>query len=254
MRMIGVIDLLGGSAVHAKGGCRHEYHPIERVGTTMVEGSAPALARFYVEQLGVAELYVADLDAIAGGAEQDDAVRAVAALGESLWIDAGVATVAQAQRALTRGAAHVIVGLETLTSFVALGAIADAIGSARTAFSLDLRDGRAIARDESMRGQLVEALAHAAVDAGASTVIVLDLARVGSGRGPDLAVLKAVRAAVPGVTLLAGGGVRGVEDLQALAGVGCDGALVATALHDAGGPALARWVAGGRAVHGNVTR
>jgi phosphoribosylformimino-5-aminoimidazole carboxamide ribotide isomerase len=34
------------------------------------------------------------------------------------------------------------------------------------------------------------------------------------------------------VTLLAGGGVRDVEDLRALAARGCDGALVATALHD----------------------
>jgi uncharacterized protein related to proFAR isomerase len=35
---------------------------------------------------------------------------------------------------------------------------------------------------------------------------------------------------VPGLTLLAGGGVRGTEDLEKLAGAGCDGALVATAL------------------------
>ena len=31
--------------------------------------------------------------------------------------------------------------------------------------------------------------------------------------------------------LLAGGGVAGMEDLRRLAGAGCDGALVATALH-----------------------
>ena len=41
-----------------------------------------------------------------------------------------------------------------------------------------------------------------------------------------------VRRAVPDVALLAGGGVRGPEDLQRLADAGCDGALVATALHD----------------------
>jgi phosphoribosylformimino-5-aminoimidazole carboxamide ribotide isomerase len=34
------------------------------------------------------------------------------------------------------------------------------------------------------------------------------------------------------VILLAGGGVRGLKDLESLAGCGCDGALVATALHD----------------------
>jgi phosphoribosylformimino-5-aminoimidazole carboxamide ribotide isomerase len=34
------------------------------------------------------------------------------------------------------------------------------------------------------------------------------------------------------VTLVAGGGVRGADDLARLADAGCDGALVATALHD----------------------
>jgi phosphoribosylformimino-5-aminoimidazole carboxamide ribotide isomerase len=61
-------------------------------------------------------------------------------------------------------------------------------------------------------------------------VIVLDLARVGSGAGPDLRLLERLRRTVPGVTLLAGGGVRGADDLDRLADVGCDGALVGTAL------------------------
>jgi uncharacterized protein related to proFAR isomerase len=43
-----------------------------------------------------------------------------------------------------------------------------------------------------------------------------------------------VREAVPGLTLLAGGGIQGREDLVRLADSGCDGALVATALHDGG--------------------
>jgi phosphoribosylformimino-5-aminoimidazole carboxamide ribotide isomerase len=41
-----------------------------------------------------------------------------------------------------------------------------------------------------------------------------------------------VREAVADMTLVAGGGVRGVDDLARLADTGCDGALVATALHD----------------------
>jgi uncharacterized protein related to proFAR isomerase len=34
------------------------------------------------------------------------------------------------------------------------------------------------------------------------------------------------------VDLIAGGGVRGLDDLKALADAGCDAALVASALHD----------------------
>jgi phosphoribosylformimino-5-aminoimidazole carboxamide ribotide isomerase len=41
-----------------------------------------------------------------------------------------------------------------------------------------------------------------------------------------------LRKVLPGVLLLAGGGVRGPEDVTRLAEAGCDGVLVATALQD----------------------
>jgi phosphoribosylformimino-5-aminoimidazole carboxamide ribotide isomerase len=63
-------------------------------------------------------------------------------------------------------------------------------------------------------------------------VVMIDLARVGTGAGLDLELIARVREAVPDLTLLAGGGVRGQEDLAHLADCGCDGALVATAIHD----------------------
>jgi phosphoribosylformimino-5-aminoimidazole carboxamide ribotide isomerase len=62
-------------------------------------------------------------------------------------------------------------------------------------------------------------------------VIVLDLARVGSGAGPDFALVRELCARFPKLELLAGGGVRDVADLRALAEAGAAGALVATALH-----------------------
>jgi phosphoribosylformimino-5-aminoimidazole carboxamide ribotide isomerase len=65
-----------------------------------------------------------------------------------------------------------------------------------------------------------------------SAVIVLDLARVGEATGPDVAMVTRVRASAPGTTLIAGGGIRDLADLVRLAEAGCDGALVATALHD----------------------
>ena len=62
--------------------------------------------------------------------------------------------------------------------------------------------------------------------------LVIDLARVGTGTGLDLALVSRVREAVPGLTLIAGGGVRGLDDVVRIADAGCDGALVASALHD----------------------
>jgi len=61
---------------------------------------------------------------------------------------------------------------------------------------------------------------------------MIDLARVGTRSGLDLELVARVREAAPGLVLLAGGGVRGLDDLARLSDAGCDGALVATALHD----------------------
>ena len=63
---------------------------------------------------------------------------------------------------------------------------------------------------------------------GVSQVIVLDLARVGSGEGVNIDFLKKVIADV-GVDVYVGGGVRDINDLVELKNLGVSGALVATA-------------------------
>ncbi|MGH8698271.1 MAG: HisA/HisF-related TIM barrel protein [Vicinamibacterales bacterium] len=233
MRVIGVVDLRGGLAVHARGGVRGQYAPVDAVAGSRIERGDPlALTRAYIDRLGLTELYAADLDAILERPPQDTVIAALAALGAPLWVDAGVSTVDRARRLLALGVHRVIVGLETLPSYAALRAICDASGGGRVAFSLDLRDGEpVVARGGIAPGDPPDRLAARAADAGAGTIIVLDLARVGAGVGLDLDTIATIRRAVPHLTLLAGGGVRGSGDLERLAGAGCDGALVATALH-----------------------
>lgn len=237
MDIVGVIDLLGGRAVHARGGRREDYAPVERVaGVALAPGDAAALAQVYVERLAVTTLYVADLDAILGGSPQDTLVERLTAPGAAVWLDQGVASVAQARHARDLGAARVIVGLETLPSWEVLAGICTALGSARVAFSLDLRNGvPVVTGDRLLRdGSDAPTLAARAARAGAGALIVLDLERVGRSAGLDAWLIARVRQAVPHVRLLAGGGVRSRDDLVQLAREGCDGALVATALHTGG--------------------
>ena len=64
-------------------------------------------------------------------------------------------------------------------------------------------------------------------------LLVLDLARVGEGAGTGTEELCARLARTfPGVAISAGGGVRGVEDLERLRLCGVEAVLVASALHD----------------------
>lgn len=233
-RVIGVVDLSDGLAVHAQGGARAHYGPVKSLaGRPIRPGDAPAIVRWYVEELGIREVYVADLDALRGRPPQHALIRRLASFDVPLWLDAAIGTVKAARAAVEDGAARVVVGLETLASFEALAEICQAVGGQGVAFSLDLRRGQPlVAPGAALDGQTPEQIAAAAVAAGARGVIVLDLARVGMRRGLDLDLLARVRASIPDAELLVGGGVRGVTDLAAAAAAGCTAVLVATALYD----------------------
>jgi phosphoribosylformimino-5-aminoimidazole carboxamide ribotide isomerase len=232
VRIIGVLDLAGGRAVHARAGQREHYLPVLRVAENAISpGDAFALATAY-RNLGIDELYVADLDAILRGTFQRDVLPAIARIAP-LWLDAGITSADGSRDAIAHGANRVVIGLETLSSFEALEQICRAVGGERSAFSLDLRDGRPIhgLTTISPDSSPLE-IATTAAATGIGAMIVLDLARVGTGRGLDLDLISRLREAVPDITLIVGGGVSGPDDLWLVANAGCDGALVATALQD----------------------
>jgi len=215
--------------VHGAGGIRSRYEPVTSAITPSL-GDALALAQAYVTVLGASEMYVADLDAIEGGAVQHGMHVRLSRVTRC-WIDAGVRSAEAAFALIDAGAERVVVALETMPGFELLQAIVQHLGTERVAFSLDLRDGTPLTSVGSLRAMTPRELAKRAVDAGAETVIVLDLARVGSSSGGDEAMIHEMRAALPGVDLIAGGGVRDQSDLDRLAAAGANGALVATAVH-----------------------
>lgn len=192
-------------------GERERYRPI---------GDPLSVAR----RFGLEELYVADLDAIAGTGGNDSIIAALAREAR-VMVDAGVSEPERARALLDLGVDRVVVGTETLADADALDRLPDAV------LSVDLRDGRTLSPDPRLAGRpALDALAllqHARL----REVIVLDLVRVGTGAGPDVASIAEIHAAFPGLELLAGGGVRDAGDLRALADAGAAGALVATALH-----------------------
>ena len=229
MRIIGVIDLKDGLAVHARGGRRDAYTPIRQAAGVAIDGDAVKLARLYLETFGIREIYIADLHAIASGTPQHDVIRSVSRLGGRVHVDAGATSPEDARQLIRIGAHTIVVGLETLPSFDALEDITVRI-PAPIVFSLDLRDG--VPMGTAAGAASPEEVARRAFISGAFEIIVLDVARVGSSAGPDLAMMRRIRAAVRMPRLLTAGGVRDLGDLRELAAAGCEGVLVATALHD----------------------
>lgn len=234
IRVIPVLDLWRGQAVHARGGVRAHYVPlVSRLAPDATAGDARALAVAYRDVLGARSAYVADLDAIGGGAPQRQLIQEIAGVGLGIWIDAGTDR-GCAVEAWTDvpGIERLIVGLETLPSCGALDEIIGAAGTGRVAFSLDLRDGALVALAPELRHRRPEEVAVIAAAAGAVSIIVINVGRVGSGTGVDEALVGRIARLIPGIELVVGGGIRGAHDLRRLAALGVHGALVGSALHD----------------------
>ena len=88
MRVLPVIDLLGGQVVRGVAGRREEYRPIV---SRLTSSTRPLdVARGFREHLRLDELYLADLDAIAGKRAAVDVCAALLSDGFRLWVDAGV--------------------------------------------------------------------------------------------------------------------------------------------------------------------
>ena len=234
-RLIPVLDVMNGRVVRAVGGRREQYHPIVCPHTGSHRPHDVAAAR--LRTTGANELYIADLDAITGKPSVARAVESVLkAWPVPTWLDAGIGRNLAVTDLLHFPTVRPVVGFETcFTPEVLRAAIAQACGRP-LAFSIDLKDGRLLGRwrDWGLDGDRdVLILARRVVGAGVGTLIVIDLARVGTGSGPGTEpLLKAVRNEFPGVALIAGGGVKSRADVERLGEAGADAVLVASALHD----------------------
>ena len=238
MEIIPVLDLAAGVAVHARAGQWEAYAPVQSVVAPGLVGDPVALVRGFREILGAKACYVADLDAIQGGAVQRATLGELAQLDAGsvgpLLVDAGTHELSSVFEVFSCGASDVVVGLETLRAFADLAAIVREVGTSRVVFSLDLSLGRPMLHPALHHfGATADPLdmAARAMEAGVSTILVLDVGRVGTGCGVDLGLVMGLRKRFPSVRLLSGGGVLARRDLDRMRSAGCDGALVASAIH-----------------------
>ena len=235
IEIIPVIDLKGGVVVHAIGGQRERYCPVVSRLTT---SSRPGDVAAAFAALGARQVYVADLDAIAGNEPDFAAYKAISETGLRLWLDAGVRHPEDARhiaQSIGDGGAldSLVIGLETLATTAALCDLLSAPTAARMVLSLDHRNGQPLTQIPAWRTASVVDIACEAAGLGVRRFIDLDLARVGSGDGPQgRGLADQLRHAHKDAFIAVGGGVRSAQDLTDLAEMGYDAALVATALHD----------------------
>jgi len=229
-----VIDLLKGKAVHAVGGRRAHYQPIQSI---LHPSSDPiALANAFRDSLGTATLYLADLDAIAGSPPNLAIYRELIAAGHHIWVDAGITDAESAAPLfeLEPARSTIVAGLETVAGQGTLAALRGRAGADRVVFCLDLFDGSSrISGQASWGTDDPSELAGAAIECGMCRLLLLDLSRVGTGRGLGTEnLMTRIRDDHPSVQLILGGGISGIEKVVALRDAGAAAVLVGSAIHD----------------------
>ena len=228
LKVIPVIDVLNGIVVHAVRGKRREYQPLQ---STLCKSVEPLEVAKIFKNLGFSELYIADLDAITGGAGNFQVLkRIVDETGLKLMVDAGITNIERAQKLLNNQVSKVIIGTETLQSKSFVAEAVRLFGSDLIILSLDLKGDKILVKLGFAGCKNPLCLLREFKEMGVSQVIVLDLARVGSGEGVNVAFLKKVIDDL-GVDVYVGGGVRDIKDLIELNSLGVSGVLVASALH-----------------------
>lgn len=222
MRCVPVIDLFGGSVVHAVKGERDRYQPL--VTPFAVRATAcdvlAGLRNFYPFR----SCYIADLAAIRQCGDHDHEIATLVTQHPDLefWVDAGFGL--RTVMPFYAGARNVrlIIGSESLPDLPAWHAVrARCTGQSQPLLSLDHYRGHVLG--PALLAQM-PALWPAAV-------VAMNLDHVGSGRGPDLELVDRLAAQSPATQLIAAGGVRDCRDLERLQARGVSAVLLATALH-----------------------
>lgn len=230
MQILPVLDILDAVVVRGIAGRREEYRPLVSQLTTSSEPLAVANA--IRDQLGVNQFYVADLDGILKQHPNHSLYQRLISEGFTLLIDTGIRDPDQARLIAETTKADLIVGLESCRSPQDLKRTAAMIPD--VAFSLDLFQGKPhFSLDAVGWSPHPAEIVRQVIGSDVKTLIVLDLADVGKATGGSTDLLcRFIRSGFPDIRLIAGGGVRGPQDLSRLAGLGLDAVLVASALHD----------------------
>ncbi|MGI8698595.1 MAG: HisA/HisF-related TIM barrel protein [Mycobacteriales bacterium] len=218
--LLPAVDVVAGRAVRLVQG---------RVASTVGDGDPLEVALGF-ERDGASWVHLVDVDAAFGRGSNagllSDVVRRLAV---TVQLSAGIRDEAGLVAALDTGAARVVLSTSALedTRWVRT-AIARA--GDRLAVALDVHEGRLAGRGSPRAGgELLETLAFLDA-AGATRYVVTDVSRDGTLAGPNLELLRRVRAATDGA-LLASGGIGSLTDLKDVADIaGVEGAVIGAAL------------------------
>ncbi len=222
LAILPAIDLLGGQAVR--------LHQGDYAKVTVYDADPPARATTWRGK--VPRLHVVDLEgAKAGRATQVEAVRAIVrAFGPGVQIGGGVRSREAFESYRALGVERVVLGSAAVKDPALVRALALDFPDT-VVLAVDAKDGM-VATEGWTEVSAVSALdlVRSFADVPIAAVLYTDIARDGTGAGPNVDATARL-AAASHVPVIASGGVGSLDHLRALAARGIPAAIVGRALY-----------------------
>lgn len=224
MQIWPAIDLRGGQCVRLRQGDFNQE--------TVFGDDPAAMARHWVAE-GATALHLVDLDGARDGrpANLASAREILAAVDVPCQLGGGIRDEHTIAELFQLGVARLVVGTKALKQPDWFRAMCRQFPQ-RLVLGLDARDGR-VATDGWLETSDVAAAALAAqfADEPLAAIVMTDIGRDGMLAGPNVAAYRELRAAVD-VPIFASGGVARAADIEQLASVPVDGAIIGRALYE----------------------
>ena len=225
MLILPAIDLRGGQCVRLRQG---DY------AQETVFGSDPAaMARRWVSQ-GATYFHLVDLDGARQGfpVNGDSVCRIVGAAGVPCQLGGGIRTEGDIETALGWGVQRIILGTRALQDPAWCEAMCRR-HPGRVALGIDARSGKVATEGwlKESESSAVE-LARRCASWPPAALIYTDIHRDGMLKGPNVETTTELARAVPGLPVIASGGIASLDDVARLSRAGLAGCVIGRALYE----------------------
>ncbi len=220
MQVIPAVDVLAGRVVRLREG---DYAQV-----TEYDADPVAVARRWMSE-GAELVHVVDLEAARGASPDRSLWRHLAGAGIRYQIGGGLRSAELARAALAAGAERVVMGTAAVWE---PDLVAEVGEPERVVAAVDVRGGKARGVGWTDEGRDLAVVLAQLQSVGVRWLLVTGIERDGTMEGPDLTLLRRVRELAPGLAVIASGGVGGLDDLAAVAELGCEAVIVGKALYE----------------------
>jgi phosphoribosylformimino-5-aminoimidazole carboxamide ribotide isomerase len=226
IQVIPAIDLLDGNCVRLSKG---DFSKVRVYSDDPVE-----VARSFADA-GITRLHLVDLDAARSGTFQNLNILNAIANATPLAIDfsGGIRSAEDVRRVFDSGASLACMGSVAISDPETFFEILASHGPEKIILAADVR-GENVAVNGWQADTKVRVGTFLAdyVKRGGRQAMITDIARDGILAGPSLDLYSRILIEVPGLELIASGGVSSLDDLEQLDRIGCRGAIVGKAMYE----------------------